>query len=238
MMHDEQFTPEELAVIERLRKAPQPQLKPQAVQAIQQLILQELKTPPVAPRPIRPAIPAPLLIGSAMILVAIAILVVVALVISQRKPTDIPPLTSAPSIIASEVPTASAEPESNGSILEATIQPTPTTAPTGQPTAEATVGATADPIDDQTVMVIEGPVQTINVNVITIFGMAIWLDPGDPILAQLQIGKMIHVEGRLDSERNIIVAVNVSVVTVVGPGLPPNCKMSKNGHIKCSKKKK
>jgi hypothetical protein len=71
------------------------------------------------------------------------------------------------------------------------------------------------------------------------------------VLSRIRIGDTVHVEGNLaqDSGALIIVAVNITIVngTIVNgaiipgappssPSLPPNCKISKNGHIKCSKK--
>jgi hypothetical protein len=233
-MVEDLFTREELAMIHQLRNAPQPELKPRAVNAIRHLMLQELNKPST-PRPPRTIKPASLLIGAAIAL-AIVIVVVYALLISRPKPIEPTPGTSnGPSQTTTGAPTPTApsvvSPDANGSILQPTFRPVPVS------TVEATPAAT-ETVDNDTVMVIEGPVQAINANIITIFGTTIWIDPGDPVLIQLQVGKMVRIEGRLDPGRDSVIAVRVIIVTVSSPGLPAGCKMSKRGHIKCSKKKK
>lgn len=95
--------------------------------------------------------------------------------------------------------------------------------------------------DDPVIVVIEGPIQVINVNVITIFDIDIVIDPDDPILLDLKVGDIIHIEGEMDNDANgniIIIVVNITIVNVViidaPPGIPGNCKVSKDGRIKCS----
>src|SRR4051794_12191367 len=103
-MPDDPFTPEELALIDRLRNAPQPELKPQAVDTIRRLIFQELDKPPVPRHPIRPVKPTSLLIGAAVTL-AIVILVIYAFIISRQKPIDVTPGTTiGPTVTATSVP--------------------------------------------------------------------------------------------------------------------------------------
>ena len=145
----------------------------------------------------------------------------------------------------------------------ATITPevTPELTPevTVEPTVEATAEITAEPpaestpvVDAPPLIVIEGPVQTININVITVFDFDIQIDASNPILTDLQIGDNVRVEGNLNFEGSklVIVVVNITIIDIdififdsggvyVSPptGIPAGCKVSKNGKIKCSKKK-
>ncbi len=99
--------------------------------------------------------------------------------------------------------------------------------------------------DDNTengpIIVIEGPVQSITVNVITIFNIDVQVEPDDPILEDLQIGDYVRIAGYTDfgSSTIIIVAVTVVIVNiniiVDGGGLPANCKRTAKGKITCKR---
>lgn len=80
-------------------------------------------------------------------------------------------------------------------------------------TPTATVAPTATPAG--TSIVIEGPVQAININIITVSNINIQLDDDDPLLSTLQIGDIIRVEGIPTTTDNILVVVAVTVVIVV-----------------------
>jgi hypothetical protein len=94
-----------------------------------------------------------------------------------------------------------------------------TTAPTATPTVESTATATssATPTPDMTTTsqtvttVIEGPVEAINGNVITIYGIHIEISDDDPMLDVIEVGDVIHVEGDIDD-----VTIAASDITVVG----------------------
>src|SRR5262245_43278422 len=87
MRPDDLFTPEETALIQRLRQAPQPQLNPQAFQAMKQKILQELDAPsgPV-PRSAPRSIPVRymLLVGG---IIVVLLIVASLMAASHQKPT-------------------------------------------------------------------------------------------------------------------------------------------------------
>jgi hypothetical protein len=73
--------------------------------------------------------------------------------------------------------------------------------------------------------------------------MQLRLDPNDPILKLIHVGKTVHVEGypEIDNGVTVIIVVNIVIQNDnpgVSAGLPSGCKVSKNGHIKCSKKKR
>lgn len=72
--------------------------------------------------------------------------------------------------------------------------------------------------DDQPVIIIiEGPVQAININIITILGINIEIDPNDPILLTIKVGDIIRVEGTPTSQGDtiIIVAINITIINVI-----------------------
>ncbi len=86
-------------------------------------------------------------------------------------PTDISTVT--PSLTAAHTPTTTST---------ETETPLSTSTPTVPPTVE-------------TNLVIEGPVEAISGNIVTIYGIEITFDPGDPLLLVLQIGDKIRVSG-------------------------------------------
>ena len=129
--------------------------------------------------------------------------------------------------------------------------PGPEATPEVTPDPEATPEATpeVETEDDLPVtIVIEGPVEAINVNIITVYGFDIEVEPDDPILTRIQIGDNVHVEGdtRFDGNTIIIVVVNITIIEVEifvappspGQGIPSGCKVTKKGKIKCSGRKR
>ncbi len=80
---------------------------------------------------------------------------------------------------------------------------------------------TPDDDDDDTgelpvTIVIEGPVQQINVNIITIYDIDIEINVDDPILTVIQLGDEIRVEGDMvdNGTTIIIVAINIVIIDV------------------------
>jgi len=105
--------------------------------------------------------------------------------------------------------------------------------------------------DSPPIIVIEGPVQAISVNFITIFDIDIQVDASDPVLTQIRIGDTVRVVGESDFSNNtiVIVAVNITIVqttiiiiqnpspgVVYIPSLPPSCKRTKKGKVTCKQK--
>lgn len=87
------------------------------------------------------------------------------------------------------------------------------------------VGETAEELP--VIIVIEGPVVAINVNIITIFNINVVVDPDDPILTSIRIGDRIRVEGELITDGDtyefvvggsdvtiVIVAINIVIINV------------------------
>jgi hypothetical protein len=63
-------------------------------------------------------------------------------------------------------------------------------------------------------IIIEGPVEAININIITIFGINIEIDPDDPLLTVIRIGDEIRVEGDTVSDGNIIIIVAINIIII------------------------
>jgi hypothetical protein len=137
-----------------------------------------------APAP-SPRLPLSMPVIITIVIVLVAIIIGVILIVS-RPPVDesLPPATI--------------------------ITPTPATTPTPIPsptiiTPEATQEVT---------IVIEGPIETINGNVMTIFGNTVELQPTDPLLATIRIGDVLRVEGNLVSRGEVHVLMAVRVIYV------------------------
>ncbi|MGB7339489.1 MAG: hypothetical protein WBC91_11410 [Phototrophicaceae bacterium] len=113
--------------------------------------------------------------------------------------------------------------------------------------ASTQVAQNPDINTDEPLIVVEGPVQSITINTITIFDIDIQVDPADPILTQIRIGDTIRIEGvsSIDSNIIIIVAVNITIIETsiiifnnnttvyIVPGIPANCRVKKSGKITC-----
>jgi hypothetical protein len=63
-------------------------------------------------------------------------------------------------------------------------------------------------------IVIEGPVQNININIITIYDIDIELNADDPLLTVIQIGDNVRVEGNMTNRGDTIIIIAVTVVVV------------------------
>jgi len=108
---------------------------------------------------------------------------------------------------------------------------------TPAPTAEGTA---------EDLVVIEGPVDKIENNIITIANTTIEVNINDPLLTLIQVGDTIRVEGTPVVQNNIVIIQVVNIlnleknVIIINNGtdpLPDGCKITPKGHIKCSKKK-
>jgi len=99
-----------------------------------------------------------------------------------------------------------------------TFTPTPTPqgtpAPTATPTLTPTPGGTVTPGGLPITIIIEGPVQAINVNIITIYDIDIIVGEDDPILNIIQIGDILHVEGDTQELNGTIIIIAVTVVII------------------------
>jgi uncharacterized protein DUF5666 len=88
---------------------------------------------------------------------------------------------------------------------------------------------------------VNGQVTAINGNTLVVNNTTVEFDPDDPTLALIKVGDVLNVEGNFRSNGTtlILIVINITFVnntTIIITNLPTNCKVSKNGHIKCSKK--
>jgi hypothetical protein len=102
--------------------------------------------------------------------------------------------------------------------INCSLTPTPTATPetTPEATPEATPAVTPTPGGLPITIVIEGPVQAININIITIYNINIQIDPNDPILQIIQIGDIVHIEGNTEDLNGtiIVIAINIVIINV------------------------
>ncbi len=105
---------------------------------------------------------------------------------------------------------------------EATIESTPESTPesTATVTPEATLEITPEATPESTaqpgsiIIIIEGPVQAININIITIYNINIELDPNDPLLLVIQIGDIVHIEGTPQGGSGNITIIAITIVII------------------------
>lgn len=88
---------------------------------------------------------------------------------------------------------------------------TSTPAPTGTASAMGTPMPNGDVI-----IVIEGPVQTININIITIYDIDIIIAPESPFLRVIQVGDFVHVEGTTNATGAIVATVITNAINSIG----------------------
>jgi len=104
------------------------------------------------------------------------------------------------------------------------------------------------------VIIIEGPIDLIVGNIITIFGLNIEIDPNNTILTTIHIGDIIRIEGDLLENGDtiiviavVVVVIDIDIILTGSPGgpiyVPYGCKLSRNGNsnnfkLKCKKRKK
>jgi hypothetical protein len=63
-------------------------------------------------------------------------------------------------------------------------------------------------------IIIEGPVQNININIITIYDIDIEINPDDPLLTVIQLGDNVRIEGNQTSQGDTIIIVAVTIVII------------------------
>lgn len=252
-MSEDQFSPQELALIDRLKNAPQLQLSAEKVSAIRGQMLNIVDA--------RPSPPTTLANGKLLLLTTLVIVAAtVALMVLILPPGDanrenVDPTTTAPtSTVRSEtatptmetIPTATDQPSGSqptDNASPATITPTNTIQSN---TATATL-IVETPVLQPTntvypVVVIEGPITEISANTITVWGIVIQIDSNDSIWSDIQIGDTVRIHGQtiIAGGTVTIKAITIVIVNIedtsggsTGGGLPPNCKRTKKGRITC-----
>ncbi|MBZ0290139.1 MAG: hypothetical protein K8I30_21125, partial [Anaerolineae bacterium] len=223
-MNNPEFSPQEQELINRLANAPQPTLKPDAFEAIRARMLDAMDMPvaqPHVPRAARRSwwSPSPLM-AAVVVMVLVASSVTVLLTNQnavQPTATSVPIIQpTSTTVVPTDVPTAlpvatDVPPTDPPTEVIPTELPTPVPTPTvvTEVIVEASPEITPTPYP---VIVVEGPVEHVNGNIIIIYGIEIAVDPSDPILSTIQVGDTVHVEADYESETTSIVAVTVEPV--------------------------
>lgn len=72
---------------------------------------------------------------------------------------------------------------------------------------------------------VQGPIESINGNIIVVNGITIQLDPSDPRLDELEVGNFIDAQGNFTVINNVyvLVVVNVVIINNTFVGIPPYC---------------
>jgi hypothetical protein len=191
-MSEHYSTPEQ-ALIERLRRAPQPELSSEARAMIRARMLDALDHPP-APR----RVPSRPMMAVAAAVVAVTLMVGAALlVLSQQNQTVITP--TAPATFTLIPPTETSTPTASPTV---TASPTLTLTPTVVPTASMEV-----------ISIVEGPVQKVDGNVITIYGTPIQIPPDTTVI----VGDVVRVESSDQSGTSQV----ITVTPIAANGTPP-----------------
>jgi hypothetical protein len=113
--------------------------------------------------------------------------------------------------LASPTPSQTATPS-------ATI--TASSTPTPDPTLTSTALPTSTPAPSSAttisefLIVIEGPVSLITEDVITIYDVALSLDPGDPLLDAIRVGDMLRVEASTAPDMRSLLVINITFVNL------------------------
>ena len=206
-MSEELFDPQEQGLIERLQNAPQPRLRPAAYDAIRDRMLEAMDVPlPVQDTPTVPSVPLPIVIGIVGVVIIIAAVIIGVILSAQGQNAVVPAPSATPTLTltltATPQPSATLTPTVRDITAEASATATATITPRYTPTAV---------VNDPSIVVIEGPVETIDGNTIRIYNQVIQLATDDPILKGIQIGDIVRVEGRLQPEATTVVITVLSI---------------------------
>jgi hypothetical protein len=90
---------------------------------------------------------------------------------------------------------------SGGNVIVATVVSNITSITTVNNSGPATVG-------------LEGPVESINGNIIVVNGISVELGANDPLLQTVQVGNFVNVQGNFQNRGNVYVLVVVNVVII------------------------
>lgn len=213
-MNDSDFTPQEQELINRLGNAPQSDLSPDAFEAIRTRILDGMDALPIdnSPPRLRRSTPMSAPVMAAVAAVLVVVIGVTVLVLNQPSiivtptpiPITMPTLTTIPPTVTTMPPTAT--PLVEATVTQAT--PIPVQSMTPEVTSEISLTPTLE-----SVIIVEGPVEAITANIITIYGIDIALNPDEPLLNVIIVGDVLRIEANYDATTTVIVAVTVETVS-------------------------
>lgn len=212
-MNGDEFTPVEQELIARLRNAPQRKLSARATQAIRQRVLSEVINPtiPILPGGSGGLLYTPLQLALGFAMTAVMVTVGVLAVANWLQP-DQPIMMPANTQIAVEATASPIETATMPTEITTVPSATPTTIPTETPGPTSTPPPTETPLADHepqlpSVVVVEGVVEQLDGNIITIFGFDIEIPPDHPILNVVDVGDMLRIEGAFTTEDTLVARV-------------------------------
>ncbi len=218
-MIEDQLTPEEQNLVQQIQATSKPQLASAVREAIRQQMLNEFQMVVVSGQPHPSAARPQLHIYLGLALVAAAVIIMVSLVmIRGSNPTArqagatasitvppggqiaiVPSVTAANTVVVETSTVVVTEMPSSGS-------ETPSSIPaTTQPIVPTSVPLVSNPtIEPETSVVVEGPITSINNNIVTIYGFSIEVEAQHPILKVIDVGDVVRVQGTFDSGGTLI----------------------------------
>lgn len=243
---DENFTPDEGALIRRLREAESPRLAPKVYDAIHAAVLAEVDQMGTQPR--RTSQPRLIRLAVMVASAAAAALILFVIFVNLRGGVPIIGATETVTQVVQQS-SATASPSAESDIASATPSPTDTVSPI-LPTTEITptstltvvtiaptvAGSTATftpmPVTDtptptlETVVVLAGVIQQIDGGTLTVNGVLVHVPPSYPILELVEVGDVVRVQGVQDENGGIVASlinnvtdseVEDATVTMDGP---------------------
>ena len=226
-MIDDQLSPEERQLVQKIQAVAKPKLEATARETIRQSMLSEFRGTlppgqPHAPR-MRPRFSfptTPIWVAAAVVVLVVGLLIVIqngtsnhAALAGSSTPTATPeqqivvaPTQTAPVPVVAPTATEGVtitplvSPEFIPSLTRTLPPTTAQVAPSGTPVPLPT-------LTTESVVTIEGPVTSITDNVVTIYGFQIEVAPQHPILQIIDVGDVVRVEGVLDSSGVVLAAV-------------------------------
>lgn len=222
MSHDD-FTPAEKAIIKQLQNAPQWRLSPRVRQAIEAKMLAELANPTPMPATTPPPAGSSSVFSASstkLVLGVVAAVSVVAIVIvsaisqlpqsffaAAQAPTQAATLTAIPTATFTPTDTPTLVPSPSAT---ATSTATPTNSPTATHTATHTPTPTASTTPSPTlpptevVVIVEGVIDQLADNVITLQGTPIAVPTHYPLLDVIDIGDAVRIEAVVSEDTGLI----------------------------------
>jgi hypothetical protein len=120
-------------------------------------------------------------------------------------------------LVAQSITTVNVASPTPSSTPTATVTGTVSPSPTLTSTPTGTLTGTPVPF---VIIIIEGPIEEIDLNIIVVYGIHIKLNGDDPELAHLHVGDWVHVEGEDEQEGDGSIVVIVINIIVINPPPP------------------
>ena len=230
-MIEDQLTPQEQKLVQQIQATAKPELAASVREAIRQQMLSEFRTVVVLGQPQPPAARPRLHLYRGLALAAAAVIIMVSLVMIRGDNPTAGQTTATASITVSPegqiavVPSATAvdtvvvEP----STVVVTVMPSPVAETPGSipattlPIVPTSISPVYNPtIELETSIVVEGPITSLNNNIVTIYGFNIEVEAQHPILKVIDVGDVVRVQGAFDSSGRLIASTVSNIPDTTG----------------------